>query len=178
MPWHRHKGQIRCNNKNKALTWRYAIGNLQRCLWVPFLLDICCWEWGLHLGVVVFPVRFPWRKLFSFASVYQLELVSWSRMRAFFPHLLSVLGPIQSHAGPVHAASVSEFIWTQALLCLKGLESMVSSIPSGSYTLSPLSQSSLCPKERAVMETYLFGLPVPSSLTLCILSGCGSHLLQ
>ena len=39
--------------------------------------------------------------------------------------------------------------------------------------LLPLLQTSLNPKEKDLMETFLLGLSVPWSLSLCIMSGCG-----
>lgn len=52
------------------------------------------------------------------------------------------------------------------------------SIPSCSYTLSPFLQGSLSLEERDLMETSCLGPSVPRSLTLCIMSDCGSLYLS
>ena len=70
------------------------------------------------------------------------------------------------------------FIRILVLLSLECLNYSVYSVPSGSYTpLSPLSQSTLTPNRRDLMETALLELNIPSSFTLIIMSGCGSLYL-
>lgn len=78
------------------------------------------------------PVRLCWRKL----SFHLQEAIL--RDVDLYPFLPRSLGPyvVQTHAGPVYAASVSEFICAPALLYLEDLDSLVSSIPSESYSLS------------------------------------------
>ena len=59
-------------------------------------------------------------------------------MEAYIHFPILALGPhlIQTHVGPVHAASLlCEFLCALLLLCLEGFVSLVSSIPSGTYTL-------------------------------------------
>lgn len=52
-----------------------------------------------------------------------------------------------------------------ALLCLEGLDSLVSSIPSASYTLSASSSPEFPePERRDFMETFLLRLSVLRSL--------------
>ena len=70
--------------------------------------------------------------------------------------LFSSLGPylVQTCVGPVHAASVCEFVCVLVLLGLEGLVSLGSLIPSGFYTLYfPLQKASREPEGRDLMET-------------------------
>ena len=59
------------------------------------------------------------------------------------PLLLETLEPhlVQTHAGPVHTATVSGVNMCSLPVASKNLDSWVSSIPSGSYTLSTFSSS-------------------------------------
>lgn len=89
--------------------------------------------------------------------------------------LLSALGPYlgQVHAGPVRAASVSEFtcvsaLWTQRTLfpwCPPSLLALKLLLP-------PLPRGFLSPEGRDLVETSHLGLRAQRSLCLCILSGC------
>lgn len=83
--------------------------------------------------------------------------------------LLPALGShlVQTSTGPVHTARVSVTpLCALVLLCLEGLTSLVSSIPSASDELSaPSSQSSLSPEEKDLMEISFIGLSLPRSLT-------------
>lgn len=71
----------------------------------------------------------------------------------------------------MHAATISVSYCVSVWLCLKGLFSLVSSVPSASYTLR-LPRESLSPKGRGLVETSHIGLSVSRSLTLHIAS-CG-----
>lgn len=74
--------------------------------------------------------------------------------------------------------SLCEFIGVPALFYLEGLGFLVLSTPLAlRLFLSPLLPSSLSPEGRDSMETRHLGLSILRSLTLYILSGCGSpHL--
>lgn len=69
-----------------------------------------------------------------------------------------------------------EFICTPLVLCDPVY--LVPSFPFGSYTLSasPSTEFSEPRGDRDLMEATHLGLSVPRLLTLCTLSGCGSHI--
>ena len=132
-----------------------------------------CWTWGLSLRVVCFPSKVLLEKTkFFICKWLPTKANVCVKARGMCPHL-PPLGPylVQTWADPVRAASVSGFTCTQALLCLEGLDFLVSLSPAGSsLLLPPLPQF---PEPR---------LSVPRSLTLCIVGQwllclC-SHLLQ
>lgn len=100
---------------------------------------------------LVYPVRLFWKEL-----SFQLEAVIscrrlWVRNGGSSPFPLSELRFIC--ADPVHAASLCKFICISVLLCLDGLVSLVSLIPTSSWNLSA-SCSFLNHKGRDLVETY------------------------
>lgn len=123
------------------------------------MLAFHCWVWGLPLREVCIPVRLCWRKHFYlWVVVYWRKL--WFRGRT----------PSGAYLfRPVHPAIFIDFICAPFLLCLAGLVFLVSSICTGSHTPSAFSSSWW----KGFDEAVTVGLTVPSSLTLCIMSGCG-----
>lgn len=67
-----------------------------------------------------------------------IEDCFWVRDGGGGPLRLSALGSHQAQtcAGPVHAASLCEFMSASVVLCLEDLVSLMFSIPSGYYTHS------------------------------------------
>lgn len=85
------------------------------------------------------------------------------------PLLLSRTPSDADLSRPVHAAHMCI-----DLVALENLVSLVSSIPSGFYTVSvSYSAGPLNPEGRDLMETFNLGPCVPRSLTLCIFPDCG-----
>lgn len=85
--------------------------------------------------------------------------------------------------GLVHVAAFSELIYVSVLLYLKGFIFLVSSSPTGPYTLSTSSSANfLNPEERDLMAASHLTLSVPRFLTfwtLFIVDFCHcSHQLQ
>lgn len=115
------------------------------------MLTIYCYVWGLPLRVDYIPSETPLEKnILSFASDYSLEINSDLGTGTCAPSPLST-GTL-SGAEPCKSCacchSLSELICALDVLCLEGLLSLISSIPSGSCTLSP----SLGPAGRDLME--------------------------
>ena len=104
---------------------------------------------------VLYPMRFCWRKLTSLVSGYHLEITLGLGMRHLCP-LLAVLKAhlVQSSAGPMHAASLCEFIWSYALFFLDVI------YHPASNNLSASSSSGWC----AVVQNYEL-ISTPSSLS-------------
>jgi hypothetical protein len=169
--------------------------NLQRCCWVNFLLAVYHhWACSLSLRLVCFPSETSLEETkFSFSGGYQLEIASGEGMgRWGMCPLLTLglyLGPVYLLAtcraqslragewiGLVHTSPVSvSWLWINSFDWL-GLPSLVSSIPSGSDSRSASSPCGFLNPEGTL------GLSVPSSFTLCLMSGYGSwicpYLLQ
>ena len=82
-------------------------------------------------------------------------------------------------AGPVHAASVSEFTCVSALLTQRTLFSWCPPpLLALKLLLPPLPKGFLSPEGRDLVKTSYLGLRAQRSLRLCILSGCRSLLDQ
>ena len=82
---------------------------------------------------------------------------------------------MQTPVGPVISASVSLTSYELCSVALEDLVLLVSSILSDSYTLSVfLLQGSLSIEGRDLTYTSQLELCVPSSLSHCIMSECGS----
>lgn len=110
---------------------------------------------GLPLSVVFLSRETPLEKaIFSFVSSCQLEIASGYVVGLVFTSLgdgtasdLYLCRPL------VLCQSLFVFIHASVLLCLEGLISLVSSIPTGSYNLfASLLQSSLSPEGRDMIE--------------------------
>lgn len=145
-------------------------GSPQRCHWIHFLLDIHYWECSLPLRVLCLPSESLLEKTnFLLASGYQLEIASglgWS----VCPLLLLALGLwhlVQTHAGPSHAASVSEWqsCWFREPWCFGGSPSPLALL----LFLPPLLQGSLSIEGRDLIEISSLRLNVSRSLILCIM---------
>lgn len=78
----------------------------------------------------------------------------WVRDGNFSPLLHSALGPhlVKNHAGPTHAASITEFICASFVLCVEGLDCFLSPVPVLTLISPPLPQRSLSPEGRNLME--------------------------
>lgn len=69
--------------------------------------------------MVSFPSEIPWRKQASFVNCYPLEIIFHLGM-GLVPTYLLGFHLVQIPAGPMHAASFSEFICLSVLLCPEG----------------------------------------------------------
>ena len=152
-------------------------------VWARFLLEIYCWTQGLPLKVVYFPSENRLKKSkFPFVSSYPLEIASWL-MLGVECRLLSALAPTASPSAEpcrpcVRYHNFCEFIRVPALLCLEGLYSFLSSIPSHTLILFPtLLQISLSPEQRNLMVTSHLCWIISRSLILHIIFGYGSLYL-
>ena len=113
---------------------------------------------------------------------FQLQMVTnqrllWISDGGFCSLLLSALGLhlVPTHGGPEHSASVYVSLYSLyvllVILFIEGLVFLVSSISSGSYTVSASSSlgfSDLCPNGRDLIVTPHLVLCVSMSFTLCI----------
>lgn len=129
------------------------------------------------------PIKPQIRSKSPFASGYPLEIASWL-MLGVECWLLSALAPnaSPSSAEPcrpcVYRHSLCGFIRVPALLCLEGLYSFLSSIPSHTLILFPtLLQISLIPEQRNLMVTSHLWWSISRSLILHIIFGYGSLYL-
>jgi hypothetical protein len=124
-----------------------------------FLLAIHCWARSLPFRVFVSRSETPLDKTkFSFASCYQLEIASGLGMGACVHFSFQML-LVQTHTGPVHAASVSVSSHLHQSCWFRGEFSIL----SDSFTLS-------VPSPTRFLSLSVYCL----DLDLCICS----HLLQ
>jgi hypothetical protein len=79
------------------------------------------------------------------------------------------LHPAQTYTGAVHPALFSEFIWVPVLLCLEGFVPLVSSVPSGCFSLSA-STGFPEPWGEGINEDIPFG-------TECSRGSCSLHIV-
>lgn len=114
-----------------------------------------------------------------------MEIASWLGMGACVP--FSFKFQVAIWCRPVLAPCIQSqslgFLCALALLCLEGLVSLLSSIPSGLtlFTL-PLPHGSMSQEERYLMETSCSGLRLQglsiSAYHLAAVPSVGSHLWQ
>lgn len=110
---------------------------------------------------------------FLFVRRYQLQIVSWLGLRPVSTSPSQFWGPIWPEpVGVLCQLPLSNFICTSALLYLEGIVSFKSSTTSGSYNLSSIE----IPKPSGFVKIPHVGLSAPKSLTLYMLSSCGSVL--
>lgn len=119
--------------KNLQITTEFVLCWLvtAECL----LLDFYCWVEGLPLNVVYISVRLHCKNWFvSFASSCQLEIASWlgmgdnARFSCLSPETLSSL-----YRSCACHPRLCELIGRSVLVCLEGIVSVMSYIPSGSF---------------------------------------------
>lgn len=129
------------------------------------------WEW------FVYPVRLIRENNVFICEWFSVEERFWVRSGALRPLLLSVLGPhlVQTCAGPVRASSDSVRCYThQITLTQDGQASLISSLPSGSYTLHLLFCKVLWALREWIWWRHPFRAESFKSLPLCVMSGYGS----
>ena len=106
------------------------------------LCAIYCCAWSLPLRVVCFSSETLTEKTnFWFANSYKLETTSGSGVRCAPICLISRTPLNADPCGPCHAATICCFICALVMLYLESHASLVSSNPSGSYTLSASSST-------------------------------------
>lgn len=106
---------------------------------------------------VVSSWRLPWRKLFSIFKCRSIRDTFWVRDGNFIPLLLSAPGPhlVKDHAGPMHAASVTEFICASIVLFLIPLWKVL--IPFCPQSLFLHSFHLLCHRDLWVLWERIWG---------------------
>lgn len=119
------------------------------------LCSICCWLCSLPLRVISFPSETPLEK--TICKCLSVGDGFWVGDGSMLPFLRSALGLhlVQTHGG---LRLVPQFLWFHVCVDhvdLEGLVSMVSSILTGSYTLS--ASSSVGPWEGGIWWQHPFG---------------------
>lgn len=155
--------------------------DFQRCRWVCFVFVIYCWVWGLPLRMVCTPSNTPLEKTnYSFARDYQLEIDSRLGMGSCVHFFFQCQDPIWYRSVQPWAhchISVSSHMHCYAVFRRPCLFDILCPLWLLEYFCLLFFRLPRAPEGRDLMKTFHLGLLVSMSLTLFILSSCGSLFL-